>query len=64
MAHRAFSSVFALAGLLLLAACGASPPAQSTAAAAESTASTAAAAPTQAGFPLTVTDDAGRDVAL
>ena len=57
MAHRAPSSVLALAGLLLLAACGASPPP-------ESIPSTAAAAPTEAGFPLTVTDDAGRDVAL
>ena len=57
MAHRAPSSVFALAGLLLLAACGVSPPA-------ESTASTAAAAPAESLFPLTVTDDAGREVVL
>lgn len=66
MAHRALSSVFALIGILLLAACGASPPAESTAstAAAAPTASTAAAAPTESAFPLTVTDDAGRDVAL
>src|SRR5688500_15952954 len=66
MAHRALSSVFALIGILLLAACGASPPAESTAstAAAAPTAATAAAAPTESAFPLTVTDDAGRDVAL
>ncbi len=57
MAHRALSSVFALVGLLLLAACGASPPAQSTA-------SPPAPAPTEAAFPLALTDDAGRDVAL
>src|SRR5688500_15423384 len=58
MAHRALSFVFALTGLLLLAACGVSPPA-------ETTPSTAAAAPTtEPGFPLTVTDDAGRDVTL
>ena len=60
MAHRALSTLFALIGILLLAACGASPPAESTA----STASTAAAAATESAFPLTVTDDAGRDVAL
>ena len=60
MAHRALSTTFALIGILLLAACGASPPAESTA----STASTAAAAATESAFPLTVTDDAGRDVAL
>jgi iron complex transport system substrate-binding protein len=56
MAQRAVPSVLALTGLLLLAACGASPAAPPT--------GSTATAPTEAGFPLTVTDDAGREVVI